>query len=410
MAQIFSKLLTVTTGGTATTETVSGVNDAKLGTAFVAKAFVVFGVGAINTTAINTAIRMGFADATGAGWNYGGNESNDFGGKITRSGGGNVPIYLPSGSIFGGNQQVATISNIVAGAFDITYSVNYSGQSYAILALGGADLNVSVAGLTAALKQTTTWKPEAALFLYSSVSGSPNNGPSNFSAFGFAERNGATGAMALSDNSQGTGSRYQRTTKCIALLSDTPAVTDERAIVSWQTDGFTQDSAVASAFYYLALGGVRTAGGTLTQPTGSPATVTLTPGFDPIALLVFSCGKTAGTTIVTDCCQWSMGACDGVSSLGAWTNEDLQGNATPVHGAVRLSNADILQFCDAPAGAGSTMTAKAQVTAWNRSAGSITLDWSTVDAVAREYFWLALGAAGATQGGYPTWQAASIAC
>lgn len=387
---IYSKLKFHTTGGTNTTESVSSVNDVKTGTAFAGKFFMVFGPGALNTTHINWTTMLGFADATSGRAGAGGNESNDFGGKIIRGGAGNVPIYIPSGAIGGGNLQIGTISNITAGGFDITFTANYSGHSFAILVLGGSSLDVKIASMAAATKQTTTFQPEASLFWYQSTTGSPANGGSAFPSFGFAERNGATGTMALSNNSQGSSSRYQRSDKCIALLTSTPAVSIEKAVVSWQSDGFTLDSATGAAFSYAALGGLNTKGGAQTQPT-SPGTQTLATGFDPLALIVFSCGKTAGTSIVTDKAGWSIGVYDGSSTAGYWTNEDLQGNASPVHGGKRLSNADILQFCDSPAGAGSSISAKAQITAWNRTTGNITVNWSAADATARQYFWLALG-------------------
>ncbi len=390
---IYSRLKIITTAGAVATESITGITDARTGVAFAGKFFMVFGLGALNTTSAYWFQTVGFADATGAGWSAGGSESNDFSAKITRYGGANVPIYVPSSSIFGGNALVATLSNIAAGSFDITYTANYAGHSFAILVLGGADLNTKVAALSAAAKQTTTFQPDAALFLWNIVAGSPNSAGGGYASLGFAERNGATGTMAVANQSQGTSARYQRTNKCIALLDSFSALSDERSIVSWQTDGFTQNSAVGSAYYYAALGGVSTAGGVLTQPTGSPASVTLSPGFNPLALIVFSAGKTAGTTVVADQAGWTIGASDGVGSAGVWANEDLQANASPLHGATRFSNADILQFCDAPAGAASTITAKAQVTAWNRSSGDITLTWSTVDAVAREYMWLAVGRA-----------------
>ncbi len=364
------------------TQSVTGVNDVDTGTAFELVAGIVMGAAVLNTMSALWRLNTGFAAAGVGGCGAGGSETNDFGAKIVRSGDGTAELWAPSGGIFGGMWLVGTITNITAGAFDLTLTTNaYVGEYLAITALGG-DIQATVAAVDSLVAfRSTTFPPDVLLFNHA--------GNDGFYSFGYAEReNGTRGTAAILCGSQAANGRYQRSDKAYAYLASSTTLAHEHDITSWDATGFTLDSSTPGPTRFMALQGCRSIGFARTQP--GVATDTFSTGILPKLVLVFTSGKTAGTTVAAEEAGWSMGMFDGSTVAGFWTSEDRTNNTNPLHGARYLSDADLLLYGTPPDGATSTLTTKAQVS-WDSVTGEVSIDFSDSDGVSREYFALVLG-------------------
>jgi hypothetical protein len=165
------------------------------------------------------------------------------------------------------------------------------------------------------------------------------------------------------------------------------------SIASYNADGFTidytlDDVPVATGTYYLALKGVTTTHGLITQPTTTGLQSVSVSG-TPILALFQSVGSADTESVVSES-QYSFGASDGTDQASTWVG-DLDNQATTV--TARSNRDDTVVQCITPAatGSSSTINALAAVSAFGSNA--FQLNWSTVDSTQRKVIYLAFVAA-----------------
>ena len=184
--------------------------------------------------------------------------------------------------------------------------------------------------------------------------------------------------------------RYQRTDKCLAYIDDcdVSSISTEAEFSTMDTDGFTLNFTTVgnicgelfnTIVFYLAIKGPQTKIGSFASPTvGTPPVsqaVTGT-GFVPQALIMWSVGKTAGTSIV-DHCRYAIGGTSDTSNR--WCNwsafEDATGNAVT---AKRADDNNVMRISTATASAGSSITqALADISSFDSD--GFSLSWNPID-------------------------------
>jgi hypothetical protein len=211
--------------------------------------------------------------------------------------------------------------------------------------------------------------------------------------FGAAVSSSQRGACFIStdDNESGpmTNCSYQRTDKCIVLPNNTaPDTTDlEADFTSMDADGFTINKTTAAAtsanIFFIAFQGGNYAVGAETQKTSTGTKATTGLGFVPSGLLTFGIGQTASASLNTSFCKLTMGGTDGTTNGCMWgASVD---NVDPTETNRRTATDKLISHSTNP----STTNAEASLSSFD--ADGFTLDWTTADATAREFIYVAFG-------------------
>lgn len=181
--------------------------------------------------------------------------------------------------------------------------------------------------------------------------------------------------------------RQQRSSQCILVLAPSTGAQDAIAdFVSMDSDGFTVNKsdgpAATVSIFYLALRGARWAVGTFNQPgsTGNQATTGV--GFPPRALLLLSFQAAADDTILAEH-KIMMGCGTGATARGCTSIHSVDGVTS--QNAENLQRDLIAQMITAD----TTIDAEGDLTSLDTDGW--TIDWTTVDAVARQLLYLAIG-------------------
>ena len=380
-------------------QTVTGIVD-HTGAPFVGTLFLFHGNSALNT--LQTAYRRSYGTDDGVSVRRGQavDEVFLFGGKILCSGSSGQYSLLDerSHTSFGGFiERRAYVSAVRLGEIDITYDLNNrTGDSLLLTVLGGSDLLTNV-GTLSPTTLSVGFPPEALIFREQVLSGASTatGGGDGQYGVGWATRLSGQGFSTIRVTGQGGNARYQRSDLCSALVNGgtplppvyTPA--SERTVTSWDALGAVVSGTANGQMQYVACGGIQAAAGVLLQPlvTGLQEVVT---GLDNRMVWVSSVGAPANAAVQTDRAEWAFGMLSAAGrQAGYWCGEDIVGNAS-LHGARYLSDGDVLRF-GTPNGLSTVFTAIAQHGGFSASGLSFSLDWTTVDGVAREWLWLALG-------------------
>ena len=123
--------------------------------------------------------------------------------------------------------------------------------------------------------------------------------------------------------------------------------------------------------------------GTDTQPLSATTKTTTGLPHTPIGLLLGSVGATSSASAAGGVAH-SLGASDGANDACQWSRA-TDNSPNTSEGKVH-SNAKSIQAGDSTA---NTILAEAEVSAF--ASGQFTLNWTTADAVAREFFYATLG-------------------
>lgn len=281
------------------------------------------------------------------------------------------------------------------------------------LALGGTDLTNAKAITFATGTATGTpaitvtgvgFQGECGIFVSPNFAGTTGPTTSVHLAIG-----AATGAAAqwvsFVDDPDGQGDnvpiRYQRSGQCLTGASaGNPAIEDFRGVFNaWTADGFTID--VDNSFSSsrtigaLILAGGDYAVGQDTQGTATGANDSPALGFNPAGVLfvgVNAATSAAWDNTTSDRAKLTIGAGDGTDEGHTWWNSlATTGNSNTNR---RHSETKALSH----ASARTTVDAEADLTL---GTGKFTLDWTTADAVAREFGYVAFGPAEGGGGGSP---------
>ena len=194
------------------------------------------------------------------------------------------------------------------------------------------------------------------------------------------------GAWSVSmERNNFNNTRRQRTDRAIAAL-DQLLPAGDATLVSMDADGFTLNWDCCSGQFfwgYLALKGGRYANGAETQPTSPGLKATTGVGFEPLGLLLSSFNRTA-TTAIVDHMRLSLGAASESDEGSAWGGHTDLSNPTEAKKAFTTTKA--LQLIEAVAGQPVDAEADASF-----DDDGYTLDWTTADAVQRQFLHLAIG-------------------
>lgn len=297
----------------------------------------------------------------------------------------------------------AQMSSFEADGFIINWITVTPGIDVYYLALGGDDLTDTLAKTldmpTVAGDFSTTgvgFKPDCVLLwgTFFSFGNSITADYQSFLSF-FTTADEAT-AHIHADNAQATSvtGRTQRTDRTIYQFSaDGTSVHAEATFVSMEADGFKLNystaPSVASKVSFLALKGGNFFVGNDTQKITTPGTKSKTGlGFPPKATLFGSFNNVA-SVVRQDNARLSMGVGipGGSSSRSTWVGDQDAATTT-------ISNQDIDSTKCLKMLTEGTPTLDAAASFESNDALGFTLDWTTVDAIARQFIFLSFGNAG----------------
>ncbi len=308
------------------------------------------------------------------------------------------------------------VTSFDSDGFTLNWTTN-NASAYIIhyLAIGGADLtnvradNFSLATSTGNQAITGAgFQPDFVMFLSARDSGAiPNTAVHTYLSLGLAKSSSERAALAFaSQDNAGTSetNRYQRTTLCLATLADSGTVDSEADFVSMDSDGFTINNSdaptLAHKVMYLALKGGSYKVGAETQKTSTGTKATTGAGFQPTGLFLASFNDVAQTTPQPHH-RFSVGAASAAGVEGASWIGDTDAAATSSTNMSTLTTKVIhLINADDPA----SPSAEADLSSLDSD--GFTLDWTTADATAREFVYLAIGSTGG--GGTPVSQTATL--
>lgn len=269
------------------------------------------------------------------------------------------------------------------------------------LALGGADItNVKSGTITAATSGATQavtgvgFQPDIVFFFAISQTGAGQANNTNQYSVGVATALSQWVAFHKSQHNQVTmnTSRGFMNNRCIVQQSASANTTvDERSLASMDSDGFTFniDTQGGTAFLmgYMAIKGGQWKVGTETQNTSTGTKATTGVGFTPKGLVLASVCDTQ-TSGTQDHARLCFGASTGPSNNAAVWTGDQDGSADSIANTIMSSNKCLVLATEAT-GASPTTNAEAALSSFDSD--GFTLDWTTADATARVFGYVAFG-------------------
>lgn len=295
-------------------------------------------------------------------------------------------------------------------SFDATgYTLNWetlttTSPKYNYLALGGSDITNVISGNFAASTSTGNqavtgvgFQPDIVFFFFglntTSVATNSNT------CFGVGVAKSASqrwaASVGLQHNVATMNHRHAFYNNACLVHPQAGANSIEALadFVSMDTDGFTINwsdaPGQADLVGYLAIKGGQWKVGTDTQKTSTGTKATTGTGFAPQGVLFASnCDTTANSNSVTDNARMMMGVSTGASNNTAlWTGD--QDNVADANASTIMSDTKALVMAT-EAGASPTTNAEAAISSLDSD--GFTLDWTTADATAREFGYVAFGA------------------
>jgi hypothetical protein len=177
----------------------------------------------------------------------------------------------------------------------------------------------------------------------------------------------------------------QLSTRVLRMLGTSTGYNSNVDFSAMLSNGFRLNNVTAPGgayhAFYIALRGVKVKLGVETQKT-STGTKATTVGFNPSALLLWGTNRAASTAIDATQQKFSIGATDGTASGTTWASST--DNVTTTDANSSTVTGKVIRHATNP----STIDAEATV---SFDSSGFTLDWTTADATAREFFYLAIG-------------------
>ena len=309
----------------------------------------------------------------------------------------NMIVTLDDGDPTLGAQAELTSFN--ADGFTINWTTNNNRALYIYyIAIGGTDITNALAGAfpsnTGVGNQLVTglgFQPDFVMFLSGFTGANDTDLSDSQLSLGYAESSAAMGAIVTgsTDNRNGNDRKrsQQRTSACILLLRSN--VTQQDAIadfVSMDADGFrinwSNAPAAATPIFYLALKGGRYNVGSFDQATVLGNQSVTGVGFQPSGLMMAIFNKIAQAGIIADN-EMSIGAAQSSTARGSIWGE-AQNGVDPSQANNYTNNAVAMTMATGPA------TINAQTDFVSFDSNGFTLNWTTVDATARQIlYWVA---------------------
>jgi hypothetical protein len=354
---------------------------------------------------------IGFAVGTAAGdqivaaWNVRGD------GNYTTSARWKQDACL-SGSSSGANIVYidAALSSFDADGFTLNFTSASTDFMVWYLALGGSDLTgatlVTLDTPTAIGTQAVTgagFAPDALLFLSSGFnSTSTDNYQSNGGAPQLGICSAASGYAIANWGSTfaGTTGTYGRDDRCLAMQKDFgPNLWGDAILDSLDADGFTLDwqtvSTEVTRVWALCLAGTNIAVGSTAQRTSTGTTAVTGLGFTPMRCFCAATARSPSASLASANASLNLGAAASTTERQAATyGRAHNGGGTP--GSAQTLSTGKIALHHTPSTSsptGSSLSADADLSAFGSD--GFTLDWTTVDATARTWGWIAFGGASA---------------
>lgn len=305
--------------------------------------------------------------------------------------------------------SLARVSSLDADGFTLEWEEAQAFGNFSYVAIGGAGISAKVdhfiylatAGATTTVTGLT-FRPTGVMFLPTRDLDGSQNGLAAITGSAAMElgwtdgtRQGAISVWA--NDAVGTSDTVslQRTDRCgMCYGTSAPATIQyDFSLNALTADGFVlNNTAIPAAnkwVSFLALGGCDTYVGTVTQPSSTGAQSVTTTDFTPNTVFFASSQLTAGAG-TTDGLRFMFGAGNGSTEKSMWMG-DSDAVAATVTARRSREIKSIFMAAEHATHGSSTVLAEADLTSF--SAGSFALDWTTVDATAREVLFFALGTA-----------------
>lgn len=374
-------------------------NSAVTGVGFVPKALILWATK--NTTAgyaANANLGVGFVDASASRSICMVSDDNEAATDASRSNATTAIHLVQDGTNATTKNIEAAFVSFDADGFTLNWTTTAAGRDYIIhyLALGGADItNVKVGSFTSpggTGAQATTgigFQPDVVLYSSTIDATGVANPPVYFQVgAGRSSSEQVSAETAWNDNSNPSLSiNYQRSDKIYTIgRPDTGTILLQAALTSLDADGWTwnwENVSGTRTINYLAIKGGQYKVGVETQATSATTKATTGVGFTPKGLFLFGTNRAASSSIDTANGKFSVGATDGTSQSTAWT-ENVD-NVSPSNANQSAVATKTLRH----ASSDSTTNAEAGFSAFG--ADGFTLDWTTADATARQFAYVAFG-------------------
>jgi hypothetical protein len=349
---------------------------------------------------------IGFCDASAvaSGSKAIGNCSDDGGAASdTRRIGRDANCIVAGGAGTGFNQY-SYVSAISSTSFTLTHELNDTGTAFTIhyFAIGGDDITDTKADTFATILTTgnqsitsLSFQPDFVLMLSVQDPTATTNPTSGTANIGMATGSSNQGAISIAEEDARNPTdtwRYQRTDKCIVMLSPSAgSIQGEAEFTQFTSTGFdinwTDAMPNATIVYFLAIKGGNPIIGNFLQPTSTGIqTYNTVSGKTPKAVMIFSVNNTA-TTSVANNSRLSIGGTDGTDEGCIWYGDT--DNVTPAIVARRVVTTKAIGLStEADDATLSTTDAEADIDSFN--SGNFKLNWTTADATQREILFFAL--------------------
>ncbi len=296
------------------------------------------------------------------------------------------------------------LTSFDADGFTVNWTTN-DANAYVIhyLAIGGADLtNVDVDNFEinfAAGNQSITgvgFQPDCLIFFGVELFPAPPSVRGGLAMqIGFAisstERAVISWASANAISTMSTG-RIQKTDECLAYYNAGGTRIASADLVSMDSDGFTinkPSSGSSRRVGFLALRGGQYSIGTETQKTSTGTKAKTGVGFQPTGLLLAGFNRASVATHQVHN-RISVGAASAAGTEGGTWAGDTDALADS---STDMATSTTKVFTHIDTDAPSAVDAEADLSSFDSD--GFTLDWTTADAVAREFLFLAMGDAAA---------------
>lgn len=286
-----------------------------------------------------------------------------------------------------------------ADGFTLNWSKVEAGAARKMFAvcLGGSDLTgaqvVSFTGSSSTGNQSVTgagFQPDCVIFMAGLTLANAGETAMLWSLGAATSSTARVAAGMSAENNVATSNtnRKQVSDKCITLpWPGTGAVLQEADFVSMDADGFTINWTTALSnrtIIALCLAGGQYKIGTETQKTSTGTKDTTGIGFTPTGLMLWGVNNTS-TTSIADHARMSIGFASAAGEEKSIWGGSLDNSADSVSDSRYSSDKAIESLTEGTP----TLNAAADVTSF--ASGQFTLDWTTADATAREFLYLAFG-------------------
>lgn len=350
------------------------------------------------------AVGLGAADGTekAAGYNSADNVGTTDSTRFFRTG--DIIRAYAAGTIT--SNLAAVLKQMDASGFTLTWGdVTLSNALYNYLAIGGDDItNVYASHYalnTGTGDQAVTgvgFQPDIVIFI--GTLHASNAAQQNATQFCFGVMDAAGNQWAATQKSQhnvaaGNTNRAFANDACL-IFTQTAAdnLAHKQSFVSMDADGFTVNIStavgLASLIGFICIKGGNWKVGTETQKTSTGTKATTSVGFQPSGLILGSVCGTATSGVDTHA-RLSLGVATSPSQNTAiWTGD--QDAADPTVANTIMRSDKCLTMATEGASASPTVNAEAELDSLDSD--GFTLDWTTADATARVFGYVAFGGAG----------------